>query len=138
METPTYHQIETFFVDYFNEFRSSCSDPGTLSRLNRYLDPDMQAEIRRLSRISAPPDVFSCREQYMRFLQEAGQEFVEETTLKEVTVDERKQAVAVVMDIRRVETDTGAIHSLAGYGTYQLSLGPDQELKIRRISLFEC
>lgn len=138
MEMPTYNQIETFCSKYFEDLQACFADPAKLAAMARYLAPDLEAEVRQFTVPGLTKSYLRGRQSYLDFLKDSGQEFDMETSLRYIAIDERKVALGVVLEIRRLERKTGTRYNLSGYGAFQLSYGADKELKIKRLSLYEC
>jgi hypothetical protein len=126
----TYDNVRKWFEDYFNTFNKYSEDPKTVSKMEKYFTPDLQF-ISYILNVERP----TSREGLLNIMVHPG--FHEELTPEDIIIDEKRQAVAVILRVQFTEESTGTVfpakHNSAHYHLIQDENG---ELKIKKISYF--
>ena len=127
----TYDTIVKFMQDYFETFNTCGQDPKTINRLDEYYAPDVE-----FTPYVAGIGHCDSREDFYRVLLSHPSGY-EKLTPEEIVVDERRNAVVVLIKAEISDSQTGEVLVTKRYFVlYPLELDENNALKIKKIQLF--
>lgn len=129
----TYDEIERFMTEYFPAYSDYGQDPATAHRMHDYYAPDFVFT----GYVGyAEPTVFADRDAFLAFDVSHPPSY-ERLTPEEMTIDERRKTVCVVIKFEFINGDTGQVEVVErGISQYQLVLDEYGAIKITSLLFF--
>jgi hypothetical protein len=128
----TYDNIVKWMKDYFQVYSTYGQDPKTAHRMNDYFTPDLEF----IPYIAALRGPITSRDDFLR-VTTSHPSWYETLTPEDITVDERRKAVAVLFKMEVIDRKTGkAVVKKSALSHYQLVLDENNTFKIRKIQFF--
>jgi hypothetical protein len=124
----TYDAMVKFMEDYFPAYSEYGQDPATARLMNDYYTPDLVFT----GYVGLPePKVYPDRESFLEFDLSHPSSY-ERLTPEDMTVDERRKLVFVIIRFEYIDRKTGAVLAEErGATQYQLVLDENDTIKIR-------
>lgn len=129
----TYDEIERFMTEYFPAYSDYGQDPATAHRMHDYYAPDFVFT----GYVGfAEPTVYAGRDAFLDFDVSHPPSF-ERLTSEDMTIDERRKTVCVVIKFEFINGDTGHVEVVErGMSHYQLVLDEKGAIKIKSLLFF--
>lgn len=130
----TYDNIVKWMKDYFPVYSEYGQDPATVHRMNDYYTPDFEF----IGYVGLPqgPMVMASRDDFLRFDISHPSSY-ERLTPEDITVDERRNVVIVIIKFEAIDRKTGEVLvEERGVSHYQLVLDENNTIKIKRLLFF--
>ena len=128
----TYDNIVKWMKDYFKVYSTYGQDPKTAHRMNDYFTPDLEF----IPYIAALRGPITSRDDFLH-VTTSHPSWYETLTPEDITVDERRKVVVVLLKMEVINSKTGeAVVKKRAMSHYQLVLDENNTLKIRKIQFF--
>ncbi len=130
----TYDNIVKWMKDYFPVYSEYGQDPATVHRMKDYYAPDFEF-IGYIGALQGPMIINSC-DDFLRFDISHPSSY-ERLTPEDITVDERRKVVVVIIQFEAIDRKTGEVLvKERGVSHYQLVLDENKTIKIKRLLFF--
>ena len=129
----TYDDIHRFMEEYFPTYSEYGQDPATAHRMHEFYTPDFVFT----GYVGlAEPTIFAGRDAFLAFDVSHPPSY-ERLTPEDMTIDERRKTVCVVIKFEFINGDTGQVEVVErGMSQYQLVLDEKGAIKIKSLLFF--
>ena len=130
----TYDNIVEWMKDYFRAYSEYGQDAKTAHRMNDHYAPDLEF----IAYVGAPqgPIIMTGRDDFLSFSTSHPSSY-EKITPEDITVDERRGVVVVLIKLEAIDRKTGEVLvTEKGMSHYQLILDEDNTIKVKRLLFF--
>lgn len=128
----TYDNIVKWMKDYLRVYSEYGKEPATVHRMNDYYTPDLEF----ITYIGAPSITTTSRDDFLRHVTPHPSSY-ERLTPEDITVDERRKVVVVIIKFEAIDRKTGEVLvQERGISQYQLVLDENNAIKIKKVQFF--
>ena len=131
---PTYENIVEWMKDYFRAYSEYGQDTKTAHQMNDHYTPDLEF----IAYVGAPqgPIIINSRDDFLRFSTSHPSSY-ERLTPEDITVDERRNVVVVLIKLEAIDRKTGEVLvKEKGMSHYQLIFDENDTIKVKRLLFF--
>jgi hypothetical protein len=133
--TLMYDDIVRWMKEYFQTYSTYGQDSETADRMKDYFAPDLRF-IPYIAGIGGPEGGFFSRDEFIHTAK-SHSSWYEKLTPEDITVDERRMAVAVRFGMEVIDRKTGDVVVKKGaMAHYELVLDENDTIKIKTIRFF--
>ena len=130
----TYDNMVNWMKEYLTVYSERGQDPATMHQMNDYYAPDLEF----IAHIGMPqgPLVVTSRDDFLHHALLHPSSY-ERLTPEDITVDERRKVVVVLIKFEAIDRKTGEVLvGERGMSHYQLALDENNTIKIKRLLFF--
>lgn len=128
----TYDNIVKWMKEYLRVYSEYGQDPATVHRMHDYYAPDLEF----ITYFGAPSITTTSRDDFLRHAVSHPSSY-ERLTPEDITVDERRKVVVVIIKFEAIDRKTGEVLvQERGISHYQLVLDENNAIKIKKVRFF--